>query len=302
MDLSLIKEFSMVAKYGNLSEAARELHTTQSALSRHLSIIEKEFGARMFDRQKNPMELTPAGEFFLDKSKVLLNEYQRLVVHFRGVNEGSFDSVAVSGLIDSSASALFFKAKRLMNEERPYLVVKVVEATGQTPFDSLRNGLIDLAIEPMSGMVDLQGLASLRLVSERPFVIMEESHPCARRQSLETNDIAALSFTSLRSNKDHALRKHIQDKCRLHGIEGARPRGLALSPANSYAELMLLGLGEDALMVPESMAKRYVAKDDPIYRTVPVEDVSWSYDIRAFYVEHPLDKTKRLLDCLIRIA
>lgn len=64
MDFDYVEEFTMVVKHGNLSEAANELYTTQSALSRHLSQLEKEMGAPLFDRSTNPMTLTRVGEVF----------------------------------------------------------------------------------------------------------------------------------------------------------------------------------------------------------------------------------------------
>jgi len=47
MDLGILIEFGHVAKHGNLSEAARELNITQSALSRHLSQLEKEMSVKL---------------------------------------------------------------------------------------------------------------------------------------------------------------------------------------------------------------------------------------------------------------
>ena len=77
MDVELFEEFGMIAKHGNLSEAARELHVTQSALSRHLSTLEKRFGVELFDRATSPMRLTPEGEAFLHWSSVISNSYKK---------------------------------------------------------------------------------------------------------------------------------------------------------------------------------------------------------------------------------
>lgn len=301
MDIALFKEFFMVTKHGNLSEAARELNTTQPALSRHLSTIEKEFGIKLFDRRQSPMELTPEGEYFLKESKIILNEYARLTTHFHGAKEGSFDSIKVGGgVLDSCVSSTFLEARCLLAESRPYLSLKVIESNFQTPFDSLRESNLDLAVEPMSGMVDLRGIDSMKLACEQPYVVMEKSNPFATKVRIGTGEIAALSFTSLRSNKGHALRKHLQDQCRLHGIDGARPGYLTIAAANTYSELFLLGLGDDVVMLPKSIALMYASEGSPSYCFVPVEEKSWYYDIRAFYRVDPDEKTRLLLNCLER--
>jgi len=58
----------------NFSTAAEKLGISQPALSKQIIALENELGIKLFDRSTNPLELTPAGEFFVKKAKELLFE------------------------------------------------------------------------------------------------------------------------------------------------------------------------------------------------------------------------------------
>lgn len=62
METDHIEEFRRVADLGSFTLAARELHMTQSALSKHVAALEREFGVDLFTRDKNGISLTPAGK------------------------------------------------------------------------------------------------------------------------------------------------------------------------------------------------------------------------------------------------
>lgn len=67
-----LKYFVSVCNNGSLSSASRVLFVTQPALSSSISALEKEYNIKLFERKKNTMILTSAGEFFYEKAKSIL--------------------------------------------------------------------------------------------------------------------------------------------------------------------------------------------------------------------------------------
>lgn len=62
---SALQAFEAAARYCNFSRAAEELHTSQSAISRHIATLESRLDTRLFDRQhKKRLLLTHQGEQF----------------------------------------------------------------------------------------------------------------------------------------------------------------------------------------------------------------------------------------------
>ena len=53
METAYLHEFAKVAECGSFTAAARELHLTQSTLSKHVALLEREFGADLFVRDRS---------------------------------------------------------------------------------------------------------------------------------------------------------------------------------------------------------------------------------------------------------
>lgn len=62
METAYLHEYRCVAECGSFTAAARELHLTQSTLSKHVAALEREFGADLFVRDRSGLKLTAAGE------------------------------------------------------------------------------------------------------------------------------------------------------------------------------------------------------------------------------------------------
>ena len=73
MKLNEIRTFVAVARTGSIQAAARQLHMTQSAVSRLVQRLEGDLGATLFDRQTKPLALTHDGQAALDHGQRVLN-------------------------------------------------------------------------------------------------------------------------------------------------------------------------------------------------------------------------------------
>jgi LysR family transcriptional activator of dmlA len=66
--------FSVLARAGSLSAAARELGITTPAVSRHLAQMEARVGLSLINRTTRRMSLTPEGELYLSHARRILGE------------------------------------------------------------------------------------------------------------------------------------------------------------------------------------------------------------------------------------
>ncbi|MEX5726857.1 DNA-binding transcriptional LysR family regulator [Rhodovulum iodosum] len=69
-----IEAFLAAAEEGTVSAAARRLQASPSAISQQISALEAALGATLMDRATRPVMLTPAGEMFRQRARVILTE------------------------------------------------------------------------------------------------------------------------------------------------------------------------------------------------------------------------------------
>lgn len=72
MELRVLRYFLTVAQEENITRAAEALHMTQPTLSRQLSQLEEELGARLFERGARHITLTDAGLLLRRRAQELL--------------------------------------------------------------------------------------------------------------------------------------------------------------------------------------------------------------------------------------
>jgi DNA-binding transcriptional LysR family regulator len=65
LDLALVRSFTVVAEQQHFGHAAAALHITPSSLSRQITRLERQVGARLLDRTPRGTQLTEAGQAFL---------------------------------------------------------------------------------------------------------------------------------------------------------------------------------------------------------------------------------------------
>lgn len=87
VNLSQLQYFQTVSRFENISQVAAVLHISQPALSRTISRLECEVGAKLFDRDGNRIRLNQAGKAYLkrvDRAVLELENGQNEVKNMNG--------------------------------------------------------------------------------------------------------------------------------------------------------------------------------------------------------------------------
>ena len=74
LDSRQLRAFSALARTGSFTQAARQLHLTQSAISHAMKALEEDVGCRLLDRIGKKATLTQAGEQLLVRAEKILQE------------------------------------------------------------------------------------------------------------------------------------------------------------------------------------------------------------------------------------
>ena len=76
MELLQLKYFLEVAKHESITQAAASLHVSQPSLSMTIQRLERELGAKLFERSKRRITLTAKGRKFYDAVYTAVNSLE----------------------------------------------------------------------------------------------------------------------------------------------------------------------------------------------------------------------------------
>ncbi|WP_263263130.1 LysR family transcriptional regulator [Pseudomonas sp. RIT-PI-S] len=160
-DLQQLHTFVVIAEAGSLAAASPRLNLSQSAVSEQLRKLESFVGARVFERGKQGVALTPSGERLLGLARELLALSERSLEAMRGTTLAGELRLAITDYFRPGAIAEILKALQLRYPDlRLHVSVRksmVIEREGDSgEFD------IGLAMRILDGRVLSEGLTLRR--------------------------------------------------------------------------------------------------------------------------------------------
>jgi LysR family glycine cleavage system transcriptional activator len=75
--LNPLLAFEVAARYRNFTKAARDLNVTQGAISHQIAVLEDYFGALLFERKSNGIELTASAAIYADALHAAFEDVRR---------------------------------------------------------------------------------------------------------------------------------------------------------------------------------------------------------------------------------
>ena len=139
------KTFYYVAKYKNITHAARALFQTQPTVSRCIAGMEAELGCRLFVRSKKGVTLTPEAELLYQHISAAFQEI------FLAEEKLSKQKSLQEGLIRIGASEMTIHHCLLpflggFREKYPGVRIQISSYNTPTAFEALKKGEIDFAV------------------------------------------------------------------------------------------------------------------------------------------------------------
>ena len=88
MELRHLRYFIVLAEELNFSRAAERFHMAQPPLSQQIRSLENELGLQLFDRTTRPLQLTPAGQVFLEKARQVFLQIEQAMLSAQRASQG----------------------------------------------------------------------------------------------------------------------------------------------------------------------------------------------------------------------
>ncbi|MDO4961686.1 MAG: LysR family transcriptional regulator [Eubacteriales bacterium] len=160
MDTWQLEYIVTAAHHSNLTSAARELHISQSTLSRTIASVSAQIGTPLFQRGKK-LILTPVGERYVRTAQQIL-EIKRQT--YRQINSiyGSGDNFFSIGLSPHTDSQVLLSMLEHFQEEYPQVRMNITESYSLEAAKMVARNQLDISIGIQTSDFEYSG--SLRFI------------------------------------------------------------------------------------------------------------------------------------------
>ena len=177
MELRHLRYFVVIAEERSFTRAAERLWIAQPGLSTQIRRLEAELGIQLFERHSRGVDLTAAGELFLERARDVLAAAEAARSTGRDLGTGLAGSIRLG----IASGTTWRHAARLLDsfaKDRPAVELTVFESHAGTLLRELRDGRLHAVIAPsMFGSAELH---LLRLGSEPWLVLAGPTHRLGR--------------------------------------------------------------------------------------------------------------------------
>lgn len=293
MELRQVEYFVAVAGELSFTRAAERVHVVQSALSAAIAKLERELQVQLFDRSRQQIQLTAAGERFRTHANELLRVARSSadsVADFRGSLSGTveFGSLISFGPMDVPRALGDFR------RAHPFvrLRLRLSQSGASAYLAALLDGSLDLALVSVPNRFPPQ--LEMPLLFEEPMVfVCRDDHAMAGRHRLQLRDLGGEELVSY--PPEFGLRRLIDEAFHAAGVS---PQTFYEVPAGftDIAALVANGLG--TTFMPASEARRF-----PELRSIPLTDpVIWQVFLASPPAGQMTPATSRLAGILLDAA
>jgi DNA-binding transcriptional LysR family regulator len=253
MELRHLRYFRAVAEERHFGRAAARLHMAQPPLSQQIRQLEDELGVTLLRRSTRKVELTAAGEAYLERVRAILSAVAAAGEEAQRIDAG-LEGRLVVGCVGSATYSLLPALARALREELPGVDFAFRgEMLVPDQARALRSGSIDLAL--LRPPLDDADLAVRVLRRERLIVALPEGHRLASRQRVRLADLREEDLVVHAGHGRSVMYDAVVDLCRGAGFE---PR-IRHEVAETSTLVTFVAAGLGVALVPEPVAALGVA-------------------------------------------
>lgn len=294
MEIRQIRYFVAVIDCGSLSQAARQVHVAQSALSKQMSALEDELGVQLFHRSHNGVVASEAGKVFYEYAQGMLKH----LVDARAAVTSSPNSVSGSIIValpQSVATILAMPLMRAVAARYPQVAFHLNEELTGNVMDQLIRGRVDLALFTSA---DLPAQVLFSALIEEDFYLIHRANapdaPPAGDVSLEQALARPLVFPS--QAHGHSTRTLVEQAVVRHGLSVGEI-AMEVNSVHILKSAVEAGIGHT--IMPLNLAMREIDDGRLVAHRIAAADVSRTLGICSC-ASMPASHLKTLISELIR--
>ncbi len=193
IDLRSWRQFLALASTLHFGRAAEQLHMTQPPLTLAIQQLERRLNAKLFERTRRSVALTPVGAALVEPARQLLQQAASMPVRARGALAGEVGSVRL-GFVSTVGYGPLPIWLRAFRAAQPGVHIELIEATGDVQLKAFERGEIDAGFmlhAPGHAPGAALGLRRLSLGAEPLVLALPDAPPWAGTRPLRAAELLA---------------------------------------------------------------------------------------------------------------
>ncbi|MFE0517134.1 LysR family transcriptional regulator [Streptomyces sp. NPDC058794] len=196
VELQQMRYVIAVAETSSFTRAAQRCLVVQSALSHQIARLEKELGARLFERTSRRVRLTPAGAAFLPAARQCLAAAERAAAEVAAAVGEVRGRLAV-GLIPTVAAVDVPAVLKDFQQRHPKARISLSVGASDELVEQVREGEIEVAFLGIPVTARPRGVMARKLAQERLVAVVAPDHPLAGEASVDLRRLSSEVFVDL---------------------------------------------------------------------------------------------------------
>lgn len=274
MELRHLRYFIAVAEEKNIGRAAIRLHISQPPLTRQIQQLEEDLGVSLFTRTPRGMELTPAGELFLEEARNIRSVVEQATERAQRAGQGKLGRLDIaifgSGILDTIPKLmLIFRSKF------PDVKLVLHNMSKEAQIEALRQRRIDAGFNRF--IAPLSDIANEIVTTEKLLLAVNEHHPLAHETTIPFRALADHSLIVFPSGPRPSFVDKIISMCQQAGFT---PH-VVQEVGDTLTGVALVASNFGVCLVPESAT--VLALPGVVYRPISDAPENSGVDLNCIY-------------------
>lgn len=211
MEIKILKTFIAVASLKSFSAAAKLLYTVQPNISRQISDLEKELGAKLFIRNAREVSLTEIGEILLPEAIEIIANNTR-VTNLIKTAQSNQQSLKV-GYLASACSTFLPQLISQFSKYHPEIKITIFEMSSKEQLNALLANKIDISFSRLQPLLERRRFHSAPIYSDHLVAAIPACHRFADKKQLYFSDLADENFILFKPEEAIDMHHHIVSNC-----------------------------------------------------------------------------------------
>ncbi len=191
MNIALIRESIHLGNTLNINKTANDMFISQSALSKHISVMEKELHAQLFIRSKHSVKLTDAGRLFYDRAKKIIALYDS-AIHELDLASKEMSGALRVGFLDAAVRTFLGSAIHEFEILFPNIELVLYSAEWGELERKLKRDELDLALSiQFQNSILPSGWIFQELIDDELAGVVPNDNPLASRRTVSFSELMA---------------------------------------------------------------------------------------------------------------